>query len=69
MESLALKSLLSLEQVHGVTRYRFLNTTRCYALDKLEQSGALRTFEMRYAGYVSHLRRPSSRHMALEFAE
>ncbi|NBB63793.1 transcriptional regulator [Pseudomonas sp. ODNR1LW] len=69
MESLALKSLLSLEQVHGVTRYRFLNTTRCYALDKLEQSGALRTFEMRYAGYVSHLRRPSSRYMALEFAE
>jgi predicted ATPase len=52
-----------------VTRYRFLNTTRCYALDKLEQSGALRTFEMRYAGYVSHLRRPSSRYMALEFAE
>jgi predicted ATPase len=69
MQSLALKSLLALEQVHGVTRYRLLNTTRCYALDKLEQSGALRTFEMRYTGYVSHPRRPSSPPVALAFAE
>jgi predicted ATPase/DNA-binding winged helix-turn-helix (wHTH) protein len=69
MQSLALKSLLALEQVHGVTRYRLLNTTRCYALDKLEQSGALRTLEMRYTGYVSHTRRPSSPPVALAFAE
>jgi predicted ATPase len=69
MESLALKSLLSLEPVRGVTRYRFLNTTRCYALEKLEQSGALRTFEMRYAGYVSHTRRPSARQVALQLGE
>ncbi|EPA93966.1 winged helix-turn-helix domain-containing protein [Pseudomonas sp. G5(2012)] len=69
MESLALKSLVSLEQVRGVTRYRLLNTTRCYALEKLEQSGALRTYEMRYAGYVSHSRRPSARHVALQLCE
>jgi predicted ATPase len=69
MESLALKSLLSLEQVRGVTRYRFLNTTRCYALEKLEQSGALRTFEMRYAGYLSHTRRPLDRQVTLQLVE
>jgi predicted ATPase/DNA-binding winged helix-turn-helix (wHTH) protein len=69
MENLALKSLLSLEQVRGVTRYRFLNTTRCYALEKLEQSGASRTTEMRYAGYVSHTRRPSDRRLVLQLAE
>ncbi|MBV6821646.1 winged helix-turn-helix domain-containing protein [Pseudomonas sp. PD9R] len=65
MESLALKSLLSLEQVDGVSRYRFLNTTRSYALEKLEHSGALRTFEMRYAGYISHARQPSGRQVAV----
>ncbi|RKS28485.1 putative ATPase [Pseudomonas sp. WPR_5_2] len=36
LQSLALKSLLSLEQANGVSRYRFLNTTRGYALEKLE---------------------------------
>ena len=69
MEGLVFKSLLSLELVRGVTRYRFLNTTRCYALEKLEQSGALRAFEMRYAGYVSHTRRPSNRQVTLQLAE
>jgi predicted ATPase/DNA-binding winged helix-turn-helix (wHTH) protein len=64
MENLVLKSLLSQEQAHGVSRYRFLNTTRRYALEKLEDSGALRTFEMRYAGYISHAR-SSDRQMAL----
>lgn len=39
LESLSLKSLLSIEQVNGVTRYRFLNTTRGYALEKLEHTG------------------------------
>jgi predicted ATPase len=36
LESLALKSLLSREQASGATRYRFLNTTRGYALEKLK---------------------------------
>ncbi|WP_448107134.1 ATP-binding protein [Pseudomonas azerbaijanoccidentalis] len=65
MDSLVLKSLLSLEQGNGVSRFRFLNTTRSYALEKLEHSGALRSVEMRYAGYISHTQRPSDRHVAL----
>jgi predicted ATPase/DNA-binding winged helix-turn-helix (wHTH) protein len=69
MESLALKSLLSLEQIKGETRYRFLNTTRRYALEKLEDSGTLRTFEIRYAGYISQAHRPSGRQVPLQLAE
>jgi predicted ATPase/DNA-binding winged helix-turn-helix (wHTH) protein len=64
MENLALKSLLSQEQAKGVCRYRLLNTTRRYALEKLEDSGALQSFEMRYAGYLSHAQ-SSNRQMAL----
>ncbi|MEJ5058126.1 MULTISPECIES: ATP-binding protein [unclassified Pseudomonas] len=66
LECLTLKSLLSLEQVRGVTRYRFLNTTRCYALEKLEQSRALRTVEMRCASLTP---RPSNRQVTLQLAE
>ncbi|MNG39349.1 hypothetical protein D3C84_1273960 [compost metagenome] len=43
LDSLALKSLLSLEQANGVSRYRFLNTTRSYALEKLEHGGNAET--------------------------
>jgi predicted ATPase/DNA-binding winged helix-turn-helix (wHTH) protein len=69
MESLALKSLLSQEQGRDVTRYRFLNTTRTYALEKLELSGELRSLETRYAGYVSQTRRPSGGQVTLQLAE
>jgi predicted ATPase/DNA-binding winged helix-turn-helix (wHTH) protein len=69
MESLALKSLLSREQVNGLTRYRFLNTTRRYALEKLELSGALRTFERRYATYIAQVHPPSGRQVFLQLAE
>ncbi|VVP90873.1 hypothetical protein PS918_03221 [Pseudomonas fluorescens] len=69
LQSLALKSLLSQEQANGVKRYRFLNTTRRYALEKLEHSGALRTFERRYAGYISQAHRPSERQVVLQLAE
>lgn len=40
LDSLALKSLLSLEQNQGVNRYRFLNTTRRYALEKLQRGSS-----------------------------
>ncbi len=50
---LASKSLLSVEQGSGETRYRFLNTTRIYALEKLDHSGYLRAYELRYQRYVS----------------
>jgi len=35
MERLVAQSLLSLERTNGTGRYRFLNTTRTYALEKL----------------------------------
>lgn len=69
VESLALKSLLSLEQGSGLSRYRFLNTTRTYALEKLEHSGELRDFEMRYAHYISRTRWVSGGHVALQLVE
>jgi predicted ATPase/DNA-binding winged helix-turn-helix (wHTH) protein len=56
VERLAAKSLLSVEQGSGVACYRFLNTTRAYALEKLEHSGDLQAFEMRYARYISRVR-------------
>lgn len=69
VESLALKSLLSLEKGGGLSRYRFLNTTRAYALEKLEHSGELRAFEMRYARYISRTRWTSSGQVALQLVE
>lgn len=69
VQGLALKSLLSLEQGSGVPRYRFLNTTRTYALEKLEHSGNLRTFEMRYARYISQTRWASDRQVTLQLVE
>jgi predicted ATPase/DNA-binding winged helix-turn-helix (wHTH) protein len=69
VEGLALKSLLSLEQGSGLPRYRFLNTTRTYALEKLEHSGDLRTFEMRYARYISQTRWTSGGQVMLQLVE
>ena len=69
MERLALKSLLSLEQGGAVTRYRFLNTTRTYALEKLELSGDLRALELRYARYISQTRWTSGRQVALQLTK
>ncbi|WP_040068725.1 ATP-binding protein [Pseudomonas batumici] len=56
VERLARKSLLSVERGNGMTRYRLLNTTRTYAREKLERSGLLRVFEMRYARYFRQTR-------------
>ncbi|MFJ3372487.1 ATP-binding protein [Pseudomonas sp. NPDC086251] len=69
VEGLTLKSLLSLEQGNGVPRYRFLNTTRTYALEKLEHSGDLRTFERRYARYTSQARWCSGGQVTLQGVE
>jgi len=69
MERLVLKSLLSVEHSNGMTRYRFLNTTRAYALEKLELSGLLRVFEMRYARYGSLARWGSGRPVSLQLVE
>lgn len=64
LDNLALKSLLSREQRGDVTRYRFLNTTRRYALEKLERSG-----ELRDAGNPSQTRAQSGGQVALQLVE
>ncbi|MHC8314955.1 ATP-binding protein [Pseudomonas sp. LB3P31] len=69
LERLVAKSLLSLERVNGSVRYRFLHTTRSYALDKLEHSGGLRLFEVRYAHYISRAPRVSRAQLALQIVE
>jgi predicted ATPase/DNA-binding winged helix-turn-helix (wHTH) protein len=69
VERLAAKSLLSVEQGSGVARYRFLNTTRAYALEKLEHSGDLRAFEMRYTRYISRARWVSGGPVPLQLVE
>ncbi|KZN21162.1 MULTISPECIES: ATP-binding protein [Pseudomonas] len=69
VERLARKSLLSVEQGSGVTRYRFLNTTRIYVLEKLEHSGHLRAFERRHARYISRARWTSAGQVSLQLVE
>jgi predicted ATPase len=69
VERLASKSLLSMEQGSGVTRYRLLNTTRTYALEKLEHSGYLRASELRYTRYISRARWTSGGQVSLELVE
>ncbi|MNU01881.1 hypothetical protein D3C72_2454090 [compost metagenome] len=63
------KSLLSEEQGSGATHYRLLNTTRSYALEKLEGSGELRAVEMSYARYISRARCGSGKRMGLQLVE
>ncbi|MET0845743.1 MAG: winged helix-turn-helix domain-containing protein [Pseudomonas sp.] len=69
VQRLVAKSLLSMDQVNGTTRYRFLNTTRTYALEKLEHSGQLRLFEQRYSHYISRARWFSGVQVPLELVE
>ncbi|KNH27021.1 transcriptional regulator [Pseudomonas syringae] len=64
VERLVSKSLLSVEQGHGVIRYRLLNTTRIYALEKLEHSGHLHAFELRYTRYISRTGVAATRRVA-----
>ncbi|WP_367372033.1 winged helix-turn-helix domain-containing protein [Pseudomonas lini] len=69
IERLASKSLLSVEQGCGETRYRFLNTTRTYALEKLDHSGYLRAYELRYERYISRARWASAGQVSLQLVE
>ncbi|MFJ4144586.1 ATP-binding protein [Pseudomonas sp. NPDC089734] len=54
LEVLLNNSLLSMERTDGVLSYGLLHTTRLYALDRLQRSGELRTYEARH---VLHLGR------------
>ncbi|MGF6109166.1 ATP-binding protein [Pseudomonas frederiksbergensis] len=69
VERLAGKSLLSVEQVNGTARYRFLNTTRSYALEKLETSGHLPALELSHAHYNSRARWISGVQLPAELIE
>lgn len=69
LEQLAHKSLLSLERGHDVPRYRFLHTTRTYALEKLERSGHLRALELSHARYISRACGISGVQLTAEFVE
>ncbi|QQZ39859.1 helix-turn-helix transcriptional regulator [Pseudomonas sp. SK3(2021)] len=69
MERLVLKSLLSVEQGNGLVRYRLLNTTRTYALEKLEHSGLQRVFEMRHAHYLGKTRWVLVKNVSLQLIE
>lgn len=69
LQGLVRKSLLSEEPGSGATHYRLLNTTRSYALEKLEGSGELRAVEMSYARYVNQARRGSGERMGLQLVE
>lgn len=69
IERLARKSLLSVEQVNGTPRYRFLNTTRTYALEKLDNSGHLRALELSHAHYNSRARWISGAQLPVELIE
>lgn len=69
VKRLVAKSLLSMDQVNGTTRYRLLNITRTYALEKLEHSGHLRVFERRYSHYISRARWVSGAQLPMELVE
>jgi predicted ATPase/DNA-binding winged helix-turn-helix (wHTH) protein len=56
LDSLVAKSLVSsVISDDGVTRYRLLETTRAYALEKLEKSGETQTIAHRHAKYFTFL--------------
>ncbi|RON53932.1 ATP-binding protein [Pseudomonas frederiksbergensis] len=69
VERLARKSLLMVERINGTVRYRFLNTTRAYALEKLEHSGHLRALELSHAQYNSRARWISGVQLPVELIE
>jgi predicted ATPase/DNA-binding winged helix-turn-helix (wHTH) protein len=63
IESLAQKSLLTVERGSHAGRYRMLNTTRCYAREQLERSGEGIELERRHARYINRIRRTSGVHV------
>jgi predicted ATPase len=55
LDSLVAKSLLSAVAARGTTRFRLLETTRVYALEKLEESGEKQVIALRHAKYLASL--------------
>jgi predicted ATPase/DNA-binding winged helix-turn-helix (wHTH) protein len=55
VSNLVAKSLVSVEVEGGITRYRLLDTTRAYALEKLTEAGELNAAARRHAEYYRDL--------------
>jgi predicted ATPase len=55
LSSLVAKSLVVAEVAGAIARYRLLDTTRAYALEKLEESGARERIARRHAKYYQGL--------------
>ena len=55
VESLVAKSLVSAVPGSGTARFRLLETTRVYALEKLEESGEKQAIALRHAKYFASL--------------
>jgi predicted ATPase/DNA-binding winged helix-turn-helix (wHTH) protein len=55
MDSLVAKSLISAVAANDTTRYRLLETTRVYAMEKLEEAGEKHAIALRHAHYFSCL--------------
>src|SRR5262249_47590630 len=53
VDSLVAKSLLSVVTSHNATRYRLPETTRVYAMEKLEEGGEKATVALRHAKYFA----------------
>jgi predicted ATPase len=55
VDSLVAKSLVSAAAANGTTRYRLLETTRVYAMEKLEESTEKHAIALRHAMYFASL--------------
>jgi predicted ATPase/DNA-binding winged helix-turn-helix (wHTH) protein len=55
LDSLVAKSLVSAVAANGTTRFRLLETTRVYALEKLEESGEKQQIARRHARYYASI--------------
>jgi predicted ATPase/DNA-binding winged helix-turn-helix (wHTH) protein len=55
VDSLGAKSLVSAVAANDTTRYRLLETTRVYAMEKLDESGEMQAVALRHAKYFASL--------------
>ena len=63
VDSLVAKSLVSAVAANGTTRLRLLETTRVYALEKLEESGEKEAIALRHAKYFASLLNRTDTHV------
>lgn len=61
LEALLAKSLVIADRDGSVTRYRMLESIRCFAQSKLESSGEMETLRTRHAGWCQNLAREAAK--------